>query len=85
MIFKNVSQDVIELLKGMLTLDHTKRMTAAQALAHPFFSVLHNDDDEPTTTPPDHKEFEFEKYELTREQLKGKRIRFNSQFNRFDL
>eukprot|EP01132_Coremiostelium_polycephalum_P000789 gene789-980_t len=37
-VFKNFSNDFIELLEGLLTLDPKKRLTAAQALESPFFT-----------------------------------------------
>ncbi|EGG23378.1 protein serine/threonine kinase [Cavenderia fasciculata] len=37
-VFKNFSEDFLELLEGLLTLNPKKRLTAAQALQSPFFT-----------------------------------------------
>lgn len=34
----NVSENCLDLLNGLLTYDPVKRMTAAEALQHPFFN-----------------------------------------------
>ncbi|CAD8161227.1 unnamed protein product [Paramecium octaurelia] len=69
-IFGHINQDLLDLLKGLLKFDHRDRLTAAQALKHSFLQILHSEEDEPTSLPVNHLEFEFEKYELTKEQLK---------------
>lgn len=38
----------IDLLSKMLVFDPDKRITASDALKHPYFEEFHNDDDEPT-------------------------------------
>lgn len=37
----------IDLLKQMLIVDPSKRITVTEALEHPFLSSLHEDEDEP--------------------------------------
>lgn len=37
----------IDLLPKMLYLDPDRRLTASQALAHPFFAIYHDESDEP--------------------------------------
>jgi serine/threonine protein kinase len=44
--FTGASDDLLALLQGLLTFDPAQRLTAAQALRHPFFSNL------PRPTPP---------------------------------
>ncbi|VDL38871.1 unnamed protein product [Hymenolepis diminuta] len=39
------------MLSKMLVLDPDRRLTAAQALAHPYFSEYHDESDEPVGTP----------------------------------
>ena len=41
-IFKNVSKDAIDLIKKLTTLNPKKRLTAEQALAHPYLSQFHS-------------------------------------------
>ncbi|CAD8176353.1 unnamed protein product [Paramecium octaurelia] len=69
-IFAHINQDLLDLLKGLLKFDHRVRLTAAQALQHSYLQILHSEEDEPTSLPVNPLEFEFEKYELTKEQLK---------------
>jgi serine/threonine protein kinase len=40
-IFKNADPLEIDLLKKMLLFDPSKRITAEEALKHPYFSELH--------------------------------------------
>lgn len=70
-VIRGLPKEGYDLLERMFELDHTKRITAAQALKHPYLADLHNPEDEPTRPPVSNSEFEFEKYELTNEQLKG--------------
>uniref|UniRef100_A0A672JF00 mitogen-activated protein kinase n=1 Tax=Salarias fasciatus TaxID=181472 RepID=A0A672JF00_SALFA len=51
----------VDLLEKMLVLDTDKRITAAEALAHPYFSQYHDPDDEPEAEPYDQS---FESREL---------------------
>ncbi|CAD8065443.1 unnamed protein product [Paramecium primaurelia] len=69
-IFGHINQDLLDLLKGLLKFDHRDRLTAVQALKHSFLQILHSEEDEPISLPVNPLEFEFEKYELTKEQLK---------------
>ena len=48
-----------------------KRITLDEALKHPFLKELHAPDDEPVAEGVNKMEFEFEKYQLTLQQLKG--------------
>lgn len=51
----------------MLVLDTDKRITASEALAHPYFSQYHDPDDEPEAEPYDQS---FESRELEIEEWK---------------
>uniref|UniRef100_A0A672SLX6 Mitogen-activated protein kinase 14 n=1 Tax=Sinocyclocheilus grahami TaxID=75366 RepID=A0A672SLX6_SINGR len=57
----------VDLLEKMLVLDTDKRITASQALAHPYFSQYHDPDDEPEAEPYDQS---FESRELDIEEWK---------------
>lgn len=58
-------------MKRLLIFDPEKRITLDQALKHPFLKELHCPDDEPVAQGISKMEFEFEKYQLTLQQLKG--------------
>ena len=60
----------VDLLKKMLVVDPTKRITVKEALEHPFLQEFHDAEDEPETEKLDSYDFDFEYYELTTEQLK---------------
>lgn len=57
----------VELLEKMLVLDTDKRITAAEALADPYFAQYHDPDDEPEADPFDQS---FESRELDIEEWK---------------
>ena len=59
----------IDLLEKTLELDADRRITAEQALAHPYLSVYSDPQDEPSSTPYDQT---FEDLDLSVEQWKGK-------------
>ena len=54
-------------MEKMLVLDTDKRITAAEALAHPYFAQYHDPDDEPEAEPYDQS---FESRELEIEEWK---------------
>lgn len=58
----------IDLLKRMLILDSDKRITATDALAHPYFEQYHDPDDEPEAELYDES---TENKERTIEEWKG--------------
>ncbi|KAG8464362.1 hypothetical protein KFE25_003425 [Diacronema lutheri] len=57
-MFPNSNPLAVELLEKMLVFDPSKRVSAAEALAHPYMEALHNVNDEPVAEPFD---FDFEK------------------------
>lgn len=59
----------VDLLEKMLVLDTDKRITASEALAHPYFAQYHDPDDEPEAEPYDQS---FESRELEIEEWKSK-------------
>ncbi|XP_036376412.1 mitogen-activated protein kinase 11 [Megalops cyprinoides] len=52
-IFRGANPLAVDLLKRMLVLDCDGRVTATEALAHPYFSQYHDPDDEPEAPPYD--------------------------------
>ncbi|MBN3301909.1 mitogen-activated protein kinase 11 isoform X2 [Amia ocellicauda] len=52
-IFRGANPLAVDLLKRMLLLDCDSRVTAAEALAHPYFSQYHDPEDEPEAPPYD--------------------------------
>ena len=60
----------MDLLRRMLSFDPKKRITVEEALAHEYLSALHCPEDEPTTIPVSAFDFEFEIYDLKREDYK---------------
>jgi len=69
-IFPDASPQAIDLLQKLLVFDPKKRLTACQALEHPYLEGLHVESDEPTREKINQFEFEFEKHRLNSEQLK---------------
>ncbi|KAI2659271.1 Mitogen-activated protein kinase 14B [Labeo rohita] len=52
-VFIGANPLAVDLLEKMLVLDTDKRITASQALAHPYFAQYHDPDDEPEADPYD--------------------------------
>ncbi|OHT14964.1 CMGC family protein kinase [Tritrichomonas foetus] len=67
-IFKGSDPQEIDLLSKMLTWNPDRRIDVEKALKHPFFQRLHDPFEEPVAVPM--KDFDFEKPEVTMEQLK---------------
>ncbi|XP_029290948.1 mitogen-activated protein kinase 14A isoform X1 [Cottoperca gobio] len=70
-VFIGANPQAVDLLEKMLVLDTDKRITAAQALAHGYFSQYHDPDDEPEAEPYDQS---FESREL--EIVEWKRLTY---------
>lgn len=58
----------VDLLKRMLVLDCDGRISASEALSHPYFSQYHDPDDEPEAPPYDQT---IESKDRTLEEWKG--------------
>jgi p38 MAP kinase len=66
-VFKGANPLAIDLLEKTLELDADRRITAEQALAHPYLSVYSDPQDEPNSAPYDQT---FEDLDLSVEQWK---------------
>ncbi|KAG7238353.1 hypothetical protein INR49_031069 [Caranx melampygus] len=66
-VFIGANPLAVDLLEKMLVLDTDKRITATEALAHPYFAQYHDPDDEPEAEPYDQS---FESRELEIEEWK---------------
>ncbi|KAF8334250.1 kinase-like domain-containing protein [Cantharellus anzutake] len=60
------------LLDKTLTFDPKKRISVEDALGHPYLEAYHDPSDEPTcaSLPPEFFDFDFQKDEINREQLR---------------
>lgn len=69
-VFKDFSPEAIDLLRKMLTFDPKKRITVDEALKHPYLGALHCPEDEPTTEEVSAFDFDFEIYDLKKNEYK---------------
>lgn len=51
-VFKDAPPDALDLLDKMLDMNPNRRISAAEALKHPVFDGLHDEEDEPVYTGP---------------------------------
>ena len=54
----------------MLKFNPSERISVDDALDHKFFESLHSEEDEPTTDIIDQFDFDFEIYDLDKDELK---------------
>jgi len=67
-MFPDADQLVLDLLDKLLCFDPSKRLTASESLAHPYFGEYHDPDDEPVCDEP--FKFKVELDNLPLEELK---------------
>ncbi|XP_031751532.1 mitogen-activated protein kinase 13 isoform X1 [Xenopus tropicalis] len=78
LLFPNASDLAVDLLEKMLELDVEKRLTATEALEHPYFDEFH-DADEETEAPPYDDSLEGEK--LSVEEWRSKEYTYEEVIN----
>lgn len=66
--FPEVSPLAMDLIAKMLTFDPSKRITAEEALAHPYLAKLHDEEEEPTCATP--FIVEFDELSLSEQDIK---------------
>jgi mitogen-activated protein kinase 1/3 len=73
-MFPKTSDLALDLLERLLAFNPVKRITVEDALKHPYLEPYHDPDDEPTADPIPEEFFDFDKNKdnLTKEQLKRK-------------
>ena len=59
-VFKYASPEALDLLKKMLVFNPKNRISARQAMEHPYFESLHCPEDEPVTVPVSFFDFQYE-------------------------
>jgi serine/threonine protein kinase len=64
------SAEAIDLVKKMLIFDPRKRITVKEALNHPYLTNLHCEEDEPESEPLSPFDFDFEIYDIKKEDYK---------------
>lgn len=69
-MFEGFSLEATDLLKRMLEFDPLKRITVDEALSHPYLAALYCPEDEPIADPVSSYDFDFEIYDLKKEDYK---------------
>ena len=76
-MYPDAALEAVDLIDKMLAFDPSKRITVAQALAHPYLASLHDESDEPSAERPFFFDFEGETLaedrvrDLVYEELRG--------------
>ncbi|CAG9322854.1 unnamed protein product [Blepharisma stoltei] len=70
-VFRNSNPDAVDLLKRMLVFNPDKRISVEDALAHPYLSTFHCEEDEPVSDPVSIFDFQFEEQNLSIRELKS--------------
>jgi len=70
--FASCNPEAVDLLKCLLQFNPSKRVSAEDALNHPYFSELHSAEDEPVAQPVAYFDFAFEREVLGVEEWKQK-------------
>lgn len=70
-LLPGIERDALDLLRRLLTYDPRDRLSAAQALEHPYFRELHMGSEKLDKSPQiDYFDFEFEQYTLDKKILR---------------
>ncbi|CDO94661.1 unnamed protein product [Kluyveromyces dobzhanskii CBS 2104] len=75
--FPNASAAALDLLDRMLQFDPRQRITAAEALSHPYLVSYHDPDDEPEGTPIPSSFFQFDQWKSQLNTKDLKRLLWN--------
>jgi len=67
---QSASPEALDMLSNMLRFAPESRVTAQTALEHPYLELLHCPEDEPTRTPLEISDFEFERRKIDMESLR---------------
>jgi len=68
-LYSQASGHAVELMERMLQFNPKKRITVNEALAHPYFEKLHDQDTEPECKMP--FDFQFEQVKMTKPILQN--------------
>merc|ERR1711988_945391 len=66
-LYPKASPEAVDMVDKLLKFNPAERLTADQALKHPYMEALHNVNDEPTATK---FKFDFEKDDITEDELR---------------
>lgn len=67
-LFPKAKKDELDILSKMLVFNPKKRISAEEALAHPYFSSLHDPKDEPSSNIS--FSFKYENVDITEPELR---------------